>query len=216
MMPLHLLAHACLVLLDISHVHLVRLLLRGVFNVGVVEQLLYSQQNLLDGDVRAPVLLLVKDREADGAARIHIRVKEDRREHALGRLCRVVLCEVEAETKLAALPRRAGLPRDARLPVKQVQPSREGGGGGVPRRSSAHPGCRTRGRHGHRGRRGSRVVGWRSRGRVQRQLRSLSRVLHATDAAAARGDLERLGPEAEWSIFPPCFALLAQARLRQR
>ena len=41
------------------------LLLGGIQNVGVVEEILDPQQDLLDGQGRLPVLLLVQDGETD-------------------------------------------------------------------------------------------------------------------------------------------------------
>uniref|UniRef100_A0A6B0TV42 Putative ubiquitin-conjugating enzyme e2 n=1 Tax=Ixodes ricinus TaxID=34613 RepID=A0A6B0TV42_IXORI len=55
---------AFLVLQGVLTVDCVRLSLRGIFDVGFVEQVLDSEQDLFDGDGRSPVLLLVQQREA--------------------------------------------------------------------------------------------------------------------------------------------------------
>jgi len=62
----------------------VGLCLRGVLDVGVVEQLLDAHQDLLDGDSGAPVLLVIKQGEADGPGGVNVGVEERRLKLALG------------------------------------------------------------------------------------------------------------------------------------
>ena len=60
--------------------------MRGRLDIGlVVEQLLDAEQDLLDGDVRLPVLLFVEDREADRSGGIDVGMRQDWLEDALGR-----------------------------------------------------------------------------------------------------------------------------------
>ena len=52
--------------------------------VGVVEEILNTKENLLDGDGGLPVLLLVENRQADSAGRVHVGVEQGRDEFACG------------------------------------------------------------------------------------------------------------------------------------
>lgn len=56
--------------------------LGGRLRVRLVEQRLDAEQDLLDGDGRAPALLLVQDRQADGARGVDVWVEERRDELA--------------------------------------------------------------------------------------------------------------------------------------
>lgn len=58
----------------------VRLGLRGRLGVGIVEQILYAQKDLLDGNGRFPGLVFVEDRKADGAGGVDIRMEQRRNE----------------------------------------------------------------------------------------------------------------------------------------
>jgi hypothetical protein len=44
--------------------------------VGVIEKVLNSEEDLLDGDGRLPALLFIQDRQADGARGIDVGVEE--------------------------------------------------------------------------------------------------------------------------------------------
>ena len=71
----HNLLDAPLVLHAVPLEHVVRLGLGGRLRVGVVEQVLDAQEDLLDRDGRLPRLLLVQDRKADGAGRVDVWVE---------------------------------------------------------------------------------------------------------------------------------------------
>lgn len=83
----------------------VSLRLGRVLDVGLVQQVLDAEQDLLDGDGRAPVLLLVQQRQTDRPGRVHVRVEQRRLELALGRAGRVVVLEDHPELVQATLPR---------------------------------------------------------------------------------------------------------------
>lgn len=56
--------------------------LGGRFRVRVVQQILDTEEDLLDRDGRFPGFFFVQDRETDGAGGVHVRVKERRDEFA--------------------------------------------------------------------------------------------------------------------------------------
>ena len=91
---LSLLLHSPNVLLPILRVGHVRVGLGRAFLIRVAHQVLDAQQDLWDCQRRPPVLVLVQDRQADGARRVYIRVEEDGDEFTLGRLVGVVLREL--------------------------------------------------------------------------------------------------------------------------
>lgn len=97
-------AHSFLVLQSILAVDCVRLGLCRVLDVGFVEQILDAEQDLFDGDRRAPVLVLVEQRQANGARWIHVRVEQRRLEFALGRTRRVVVLEDHAQLVQTTFP----------------------------------------------------------------------------------------------------------------
>ncbi len=77
------------VLRPVSLEHVVSLRLSRGLGVGVVEQVLDAEEDLLDGDGRLPRLLLVQDRQADGAGWVDVRVEERGCEFA----CRRAACQ---------------------------------------------------------------------------------------------------------------------------
>lgn len=83
-------AHALLISLAILLEQLVRISLGGRVDIGLVEQLLDAEQDLLDGNRRLPALLFIEDGQAHGAGWVDIWVEERRRELALRRLCWVL------------------------------------------------------------------------------------------------------------------------------
>jgi len=56
-----------LVIRSVLTIACVGLGLRGILDVGVVEEILDADQELLDGDGRPPILVLVQETQADGA-----------------------------------------------------------------------------------------------------------------------------------------------------
>lgn len=74
-----------LVLRAVSLEHVVRLGLGGGLRVGVVEEVLDAEEDLLDRDGRLPRLFLVQDREAHRAGRVDVGVEERRHELACKR-----------------------------------------------------------------------------------------------------------------------------------
>jgi hypothetical protein len=61
---------------------IVRFCLRRRFWVRVIEEVLDTEQNLLDGNGRPPGFFFVQNRQTDGAGRVHVRVEERRDEFA--------------------------------------------------------------------------------------------------------------------------------------
>ena len=55
-----------------------RVSLSGTVRVGLVEQRLYTEQDLFDVNSGLPTFLFVEDRQTDGAGWIDVRVKERR------------------------------------------------------------------------------------------------------------------------------------------
>lgn len=64
----------------------VRLSLRGRVGIRIVQEILYAQCDLLDGDGRLPALLFVQDGQADGAGRVDVGMEQRWGEFALWRL----------------------------------------------------------------------------------------------------------------------------------
>jgi len=93
------------------------------FGIRIVEKVLDSQKNLLNGDGWLPCLLLVQNTEANGAGRIHVGMKQRRVEFAFGRLGGIFLRENHVQLEEAALPDGFLLSRDSAVPVHEVQTS---------------------------------------------------------------------------------------------
>lgn len=60
----------------VSLEHVVRLGLGRGLRVGVVEEVLDAEEDLLDGDGWLPRLFLVQDRQADGARGVNVGVEQ--------------------------------------------------------------------------------------------------------------------------------------------
>jgi len=88
----------------ILHEQLIRFPLRRGVGVGVIEQVLYAEQHLLDGNSRSPILVLVEDAETYRTRRVNVRVKERRHELTLRRLRWVLFREIEHHFEHAARP----------------------------------------------------------------------------------------------------------------
>lgn len=71
-----------LVLHPVPLVHVVSFGLGRRLRVGVVEQVLHAQEDMLDRDGGFPRLLLVQDGQADGARRVDVGVEERGNEFA--------------------------------------------------------------------------------------------------------------------------------------
>ncbi len=82
----------------------VGLCLGGIVWVGVGEQLLNAQQHLPDAERGAPVLMLVQNRQTDGARGKDVRVEERRHEAASRRHRRVLRREEHLQLVEAACP----------------------------------------------------------------------------------------------------------------
>lgn len=133
--------HALLVLSAILLEHVVCLGLGGRVGVGIVQKVLDAKQNLLDGDGGLPSLLLVQNRQADGATGVDVRVEQRGREFAcrwvsrgcsgrstgvssrltLRRLGRVLLRENQRQLVKTALPESLFLAGNTTLPFLEVE-----------------------------------------------------------------------------------------------
>ena len=78
-----------LVLDSVALKQVVGVCLRGRLGVWVVEEVLDTQKNCLDGDGGLPGLFLVQNGEANSAGRVDIRVEQGRDELALRWLGRI-------------------------------------------------------------------------------------------------------------------------------
>jgi hypothetical protein len=92
--------------LEVRAGELVSLALRGVFEVGRVEELLDAEEEVLDRERGHPVLVLREDGEADLAGGEDIRVEDGGVKVREGRAGRVVLRKGEDDALDAALPGR--------------------------------------------------------------------------------------------------------------
>lgn len=82
---------------------------------------MYAKEDLPDGDGRAPVLLLVQDGQADGAAGVDVWVEERARELAFGGFGRVVFREGQRQLVRSSLPRRSCFARHASRPGQEIE-----------------------------------------------------------------------------------------------
>lgn len=108
------------VLLSVSDIDLVRRDLGRAIRVRVIQELLDAEDDLLDGDCGAPVLLLVQDGQADRPRGVDVGVEEPRGELALGGPGGELLRELEGEGVHAALPDGALRAGDAAVPEENV------------------------------------------------------------------------------------------------
>lgn len=133
--------HASLVLDPILLEEVICVGLGGRLGIWVVQKILNAEKDLLHSDGGLPSLLLVQDRQADGAAGVDVRVKQRRREFActkilnilqyvgkegrcrltLWGLGRVLLGEDHDQLEKTALPDGLLLPRDATLPLLDIE-----------------------------------------------------------------------------------------------
>ena len=100
---------------------IVRLCLRWIAHVRRIQQLLHSNQNLLDGDGRFPPLLFVQNAQAHLAGWIHVWMKESSRKRHPRRSRRVIVSKLQPERIQPASPGRVGLPRDLTVPHPQIR-----------------------------------------------------------------------------------------------
>ena len=75
-------AHSALVCRPVLLEQIVGVGLRGRLGIGFIEQILDTEKDLLDGDRGSPCLLLVQDRETDGAGGVDVGVEQRWRELA--------------------------------------------------------------------------------------------------------------------------------------
>lgn len=74
------------VFFPVAFVQVQRLLLGRAFNIWLIlDQLLDAQQDLLDRNVRFPVLLVVEDRKTDCSRRVDVGMGQHRLKHAFRR-----------------------------------------------------------------------------------------------------------------------------------
>lgn len=110
-----------LVLETVLTVNSVSLCLGRVLDVRLIQQILDSEQNLFDGDGRAPVLLFVQQRQTNGPGRVHVRMEQWRFELALGRTGRVVILEDHPQLVQTAFPWSSLLSRNSTFPRHKIQ-----------------------------------------------------------------------------------------------
>jgi len=114
-------ANSLLVISSVLAIGGVCFCLRRVLDVGIVEQILDADQELLDGDCWPPVLILVQQAEANCSRRVDVGVKQWGTKLDLGRGGGKVLLENHVALVKAAFPRSRLLSRNSKLPLHQVQ-----------------------------------------------------------------------------------------------
>mmetsp|Transcript_20938 Transcript_20938/g.42195 ORF Transcript_20938/g.42195 Transcript_20938/m.42195 type:complete len:217 (+) Transcript_20938:54-704(+) len=97
-----------------------RLLLCRILDVGLVQESLYSQQNLLDTQGRLPPYILVQNTEAYGSRWIYIWVEQGWSELAFWRLCRVFRRKLHSDFVQPALPQSLFLSGNSAYPFKKI------------------------------------------------------------------------------------------------
>jgi len=91
--------------------------LGGVLDVGIVEEILDTQEDLLNGDGRPPVLLFVQDRETNCPGGINVGVEQWRNKLHFGGSGREVVLEDDLAFVEPTLPGSPFLPGDSK-PIK--------------------------------------------------------------------------------------------------
>lgn len=92
------------VLFPIVHVELVGLRLRGRLRIRFIEKVLYTNEQLLDGNRRSPAFFLVENRKTDCSTRVHIWVKERWCEFDFGGLARVLFGKFHGDFEHPSFP----------------------------------------------------------------------------------------------------------------
>jgi len=93
----------------------------GILDVGVVEEVLNANQELLDGNGRSPILILVQQTQTHCARGVHVGVKQRWTELDFGWSGGEVFLENHVAFIKAAFPRSGLLARNGKLPLHQVQ-----------------------------------------------------------------------------------------------
>ncbi|TGZ47410.1 hypothetical protein DBV15_00226, partial [Temnothorax longispinosus] len=79
--------------------------LSRILHVWLVQQVLNTEQDLLDRDGRSPVFLLVQERQADSAGWVNVRMEQRRFEFTFRWARRIVIFEDHTQLVQATLPR---------------------------------------------------------------------------------------------------------------
>ena len=106
-------SHSLLVISSVLTETCVRLRLGGVLDVGVVEEVLDAEEDLLDGDGGPPVLLLVQDAETHCARWVDIGVEQWWHELHLGWCGGEVILEDDLTLVESTFPWSTFLTRDS-------------------------------------------------------------------------------------------------------
>jgi hypothetical protein len=75
----------------VAHVQVKGFALGGTVGVGVVQEILYSHEDLFDGNGRAPAFFFIQNGQTNGPTGIDIGVKQGRHKSTLGRFARILL-----------------------------------------------------------------------------------------------------------------------------
>merc|ERR1719265_953147 len=99
---------------------LIWLLLSRVSLIGVIEEFLNANEDLLDGNGGLVILSCIKNRKTHCSRWINIRVEKTLGKFHLWRLHRIVLRELHANLKHSSFPRGVDLSWDLALPLKEI------------------------------------------------------------------------------------------------
>ena len=89
--------------------------LSGTVWVGVIEQVLDSNQDLFDGDCWAPSFLLVQNRQANGTGRVHVGMEQRRDKFAWKTKQNVRILEIKVKRKSRYIEEQLGIHFDLHL-----------------------------------------------------------------------------------------------------
>uniref|UniRef100_A0A0E9XE24 Uncharacterized protein n=1 Tax=Anguilla anguilla TaxID=7936 RepID=A0A0E9XE24_ANGAN len=113
--------HPLLVVHSVLTVYCVSFCLGRILYVGFIKKLLDTQQDLLDGDGRPPVLIFLQDGQTDGARRVDIWVKDGWFKLAFWRRGWVVIFKQHPQFILASFPKGPLFPWNSTFPVHEVE-----------------------------------------------------------------------------------------------
>lgn len=113
-------SHPLLILNPVLTVNSVGLSLGRVLYVRLIEQLLYTKQDLFYGDGWPPILILFQNGKAHRARGIHVGMKKWRLKLAFWRWWGIIIFEKHPDLIQAAFPCSPFLSRNGTIPVHQV------------------------------------------------------------------------------------------------
>jgi len=104
----------------VAHVQVKGFALGGTVGVGVVQEILYSHEDLFDGNGRAPAFFFIQNGQTNGPTGIDIGVKQGRHKSTLGRFARILLVKLQRDLVHTTGPIGRFLSRNTRIPLHNV------------------------------------------------------------------------------------------------